>query len=89
VSRSTFRPFERLLSIPNDVGLLAEGYDTARKRPAGNLPQAFSQVGLINRAMNLTAKQDPAKERSRSKTVLRASFYVRTKDRSSSALSCE
>jgi GH15 family glucan-1,4-alpha-glucosidase len=46
--------FERLLSIRNDVGLLAEGYDTRRRRQAGNFPQAFSHVGLINSAMNLT-----------------------------------
>jgi GH15 family glucan-1,4-alpha-glucosidase len=36
------------------VGLLAEGYDTRRRRQAGNFPQAFSHVGLINSAMNLT-----------------------------------
>jgi GH15 family glucan-1,4-alpha-glucosidase len=39
------RLFERLLSIRNDVGLLAEGYDTQRGRLAGNFPQAFSHVG--------------------------------------------
>jgi GH15 family glucan-1,4-alpha-glucosidase len=57
------RLFERLLAIRNDVGLLAEGYDVERKRMAGNFPQAFSHVGLINTAMNLTSWQAPAKER--------------------------
>ena len=55
--------FERLLSIRNDVGLLSEGYDIHQKRLAGNFPQAFSHVGLINTAMNLSARQAPAKER--------------------------
>jgi GH15 family glucan-1,4-alpha-glucosidase len=58
------RLFERLLSIRNDVGLLSEGYDTSQKRLAGNFPQAFSHVGLINTAMNLSARQAPAQERS-------------------------
>ena len=57
------RLFERLLSIRNDVGLLAEGYDVGRQRLAGNFPQAFSHVGLINTAMNLSSWQAPAKER--------------------------
>jgi len=46
--------FERLLAIRNDVGLLAEEYDPAAKRQLGNFPQAFSHVGLVNTAFNLT-----------------------------------
>jgi GH15 family glucan-1,4-alpha-glucosidase len=46
---------ERLLSLRNDVGLLAEGYDVGAKRLAGNFPQAFSHVGLITSAMNLSS----------------------------------
>ena len=57
------RLFERLLSVRNDVGLLAEGYDTSRGRLAGNFPQAFSHVGLINSASNLSRSQRPAAER--------------------------
>jgi GH15 family glucan-1,4-alpha-glucosidase len=56
--------FERLLSIRNDVGLLAEGYATDRQRLAGNFPQAFSHVGLINSAMNLSRVRRAATERS-------------------------
>jgi GH15 family glucan-1,4-alpha-glucosidase len=56
--------FERLLSIRNDVGLLAEGYDTRGQRQAGNFPQAFSHVGLINSALNLS-RVDGATERAR------------------------
>jgi GH15 family glucan-1,4-alpha-glucosidase len=58
------RLFERLLTVRNDVGLLAEGYDTAHQRLAGNFPQAFSHVGLINSALNLSRRLAPAVERS-------------------------
>jgi GH15 family glucan-1,4-alpha-glucosidase len=46
--------FERLLASRNDVGLLAEEYDSVAKRQLGNFPQAFSHVGLVNTAFNLT-----------------------------------
>ena len=59
------RLFERLLSIRNDVGLLAEGYDVETGRLAGNFPQAFSHVGLINTAMNLSARHAAATERAK------------------------
>lgn len=49
------RLFERLLAIRNDVGLLAEEYDVEKHRMLGNFPQAFSHVGLVNTAFNLTA----------------------------------
>ena len=39
--------FERLLSLRNDVGLLAEEYDPTLGRLLGNFPQAFSHVPLI------------------------------------------
>jgi GH15 family glucan-1,4-alpha-glucosidase len=55
--------FERLLSIRNDVGLLAEEYDPAEKRFLGNFPQAFSHVGLINTAHNLSLAKGPADRR--------------------------
>ena len=48
------RMFERLLEIRNDVGLLSEEYDAKEKRQLGNFPQAFSHVGLVNTAFNLT-----------------------------------
>jgi GH15 family glucan-1,4-alpha-glucosidase len=57
--------FERLLAVRNDVGLLAEGYDTRRRRQAGNFPQAFSHVGLINSALNLSRAGPSAAERDR------------------------
>jgi GH15 family glucan-1,4-alpha-glucosidase len=39
--------FERLLSLRNDLGLLAEEYDSRSGRQLGNYPQAFSHVPLI------------------------------------------
>jgi GH15 family glucan-1,4-alpha-glucosidase len=57
------RLFERLLAVRNDVGLLAEGYDVEAKRLAGNFPQAFSHVGLVTTAMNLSSARPPSKER--------------------------
>ena len=55
--------FERLLAIRNDVGLLAEEYDPRARRQLGNFPQAFSHIGLINTAQNLTLAQGPAQRR--------------------------
>ncbi len=48
--------FERLLSARNDVGLLSEQYDPTAGRLLGNFPQAFSHVGLINTAHNLSSQ---------------------------------
>jgi len=45
--------FERLLSLRNDVGLLAEEYDPRSKRQLGNFPQAFSHIALVGTAFNL------------------------------------
>ena len=46
--------FERLLALRNDVGLLSEEYDTDAQRMLGNFPQAFSHIGLIHTAANLS-----------------------------------
>jgi len=63
--------FERLLSLRNDVGLLAEEYDPALQRQAGNFPQAFSHIALIDTAFNLSRPdadhaQKPAHQRAAS-----------------------
>ncbi len=55
--------FEQLLSIRNDVGLLAEEFDPRARRFLGNFPQAFSHVGIINTAHNLTLNEGPAGRR--------------------------
>ncbi|MGW0936244.1 glycoside hydrolase family 15 protein [Streptomyces sp. NPDC002666] len=49
--------FERLLALRNDVGLLAEEYDTAAMRQLGNFPQAFSHIGLVGTAVALAEAQ--------------------------------
>ncbi|RYD73208.1 MAG: glycoside hydrolase family 15 protein, partial [Verrucomicrobiaceae bacterium] len=54
--------FERLLAIRNDLGLLAEQYDSRAQRMLGNFPQAFSHVGLINTARSLSGRGGPAKD---------------------------
>ena len=56
----------RLLSRCNDVGLLAEEFDPLTGRMLGNFPQAYSHVGLINCALNLTRQVGPAEERAES-----------------------
>ena len=58
--------FERLLSHCNDVGLLAEEFNPRAGRMLGNFPQAYSHVGLINCALNLSREACPAKERAAS-----------------------
>jgi GH15 family glucan-1,4-alpha-glucosidase len=55
--------FERLLSLRNDLGLLAEEYDPRSGRQLGNFPQAFSHVGLVNAANNLISARGPAQQR--------------------------
>jgi GH15 family glucan-1,4-alpha-glucosidase len=47
------RLFERAASTCNDVGLLAEEYDTKNQRQLGNFPQAFSHFALVNAAFAL------------------------------------
>ncbi|HEY6597371.1 MAG TPA: glycoside hydrolase family 15 protein [Asanoa sp.] len=53
--------FERLLSLRNDVGLLAEEYDTKAGRLVGNFPQAFSHVPLIDTARTLSVDEGAAR----------------------------
>ena len=47
------RLFERAASTRNDLGLLAEEYDTKQHRQLGNFPQAFSHFALVNTAFAL------------------------------------
>ncbi|MFB7550657.1 glycoside hydrolase family 15 protein [Streptomyces sp. NPDC056154] len=48
--------FEQLLTLRNDVGLLAEEYDITGRRQLGNFPQAFSHIGLVGTAMALAGE---------------------------------
>jgi GH15 family glucan-1,4-alpha-glucosidase len=60
------RLFGRLLARCNDVGLLAEEVDPLSGRMLGNFPQAYSHVGLINSALNLSRQTGPAGKRAES-----------------------
>ncbi|MEX0705474.1 MAG: glycoside hydrolase family 15 protein [Nitriliruptoraceae bacterium] len=57
------RIFEHLLTLRNDVGLLAEEYEPAAGRLLGNFPQAFSHLGLVASVYNLGKSRGPADER--------------------------
>jgi GH15 family glucan-1,4-alpha-glucosidase len=54
--------FERLLSLRNDVGLLAEQYDWDSKKLVGNFPQAFSHFALIDTAFNIEGGEGALRE---------------------------
>ena len=60
---------DRVVAVANDLGLLAEEYDTGPKRQAGNFPQALTHIALVNTAHNLDeaikASQKPAMQRSK------------------------
>jgi GH15 family glucan-1,4-alpha-glucosidase len=61
--------FTRVVAVANDLGLLAEEYDTGARRQTGNFPQALTHIALINTAHNLcgakTPKEKPAVQRSK------------------------
>jgi len=63
--------FARLLSLRNDVGLLAEEYDPISKCQLGNFPQAFSHLALINTARNLIGASGPVHQRSAGSSTTR------------------
>ena len=57
------RLFERLRSLRNDLGLLAEEWEVRANRQVGNFPQAFSHIALINTAHNLGGSGKPVEQR--------------------------
>jgi GH15 family glucan-1,4-alpha-glucosidase len=61
--------FDRVIGVANDLGLLAEEYDSGVGRQTGNFPQALTHIALINTAHNLCearhAKDKPAMQRSK------------------------
>jgi GH15 family glucan-1,4-alpha-glucosidase len=61
--------FERLLTLRNDLGLLAEEYDPQAKRFLGNFPQAFSHIGVINTAAHLACVEPASADRGADKAA--------------------
>jgi GH15 family glucan-1,4-alpha-glucosidase len=61
--------FGRVVAIANDLGLLAEEFDTGEGRQTGNFPQALTHIALINTAHNLSvakkSTEKPAMQRSK------------------------
>jgi GH15 family glucan-1,4-alpha-glucosidase len=57
--------FERLLKLRNDLGLLAEEYDSTERRLLGNFPQALTHMALINTARLLTLPRKSARRAGR------------------------
>jgi GH15 family glucan-1,4-alpha-glucosidase len=57
--------FDRVVAVANDVGLLAEEYDSGAGRQTGNFPQALTHIALIYTAHNLSDAKKPAVQRSK------------------------
>jgi GH15 family glucan-1,4-alpha-glucosidase len=53
----------RLIDLRNDVGLLAEEHDPNTGRHAGNFPQAFSHLALVNSSVDLATARKVGKLR--------------------------
>jgi alpha,alpha-trehalase len=51
--------FERAAAFVNDVGLLAEEVDPRTGELLGNFPQAFSHIGLVNAAWEISLARRP------------------------------
>ncbi len=54
--------FEKLLPHANDVGILAEEIDPNTGEPLGNVPQAFTHVGLISAALAIEERRRTPKK---------------------------
>src|SRR6516162_1931644 len=61
--------FDRVVAVANDLGLLAEEFDSGAGRQTGNFPQALTHIALINTAHNLDearrSSEKPAMQRSK------------------------
>ncbi len=55
--------FDRVVAVANDLGLLAEEFDSGAGRQTGNFPQALTHIALINTAQNLSARRSRSKSR--------------------------
>jgi GH15 family glucan-1,4-alpha-glucosidase len=51
--------FDRVVAVANDLGLLAEEFDSGVGRQTGNFPQALTHIALINTAHNISDARKP------------------------------
>jgi GH15 family glucan-1,4-alpha-glucosidase len=54
--------FDRVVAVANDLGLLAEEFDSGEGRQTGNFPQALTHIALINTAHNLSDARKPVEK---------------------------
>jgi GH15 family glucan-1,4-alpha-glucosidase len=54
--------FDRVVAVANDLGLLAEEFDSGAGRQTGNFPQALTHIALINTAHNLNDAKRPVEK---------------------------
>jgi GH15 family glucan-1,4-alpha-glucosidase len=54
--------FDRVVAVANDLGLLAEEYDSGAGRQTGNFPQALTHIALINAAHNISDAKRPSEK---------------------------
>jgi len=54
--------FDRVVAVANDLGLLAEEFDSGEGRMTGNFPQALTHIALINTAHNLCDAKKPVEK---------------------------
>jgi GH15 family glucan-1,4-alpha-glucosidase len=54
--------FDRVAGVANDLGLLAEEFDSGEHRQTGNFPQALTHIALINTAHNLSDAKKPVEK---------------------------
>jgi GH15 family glucan-1,4-alpha-glucosidase len=54
--------FDRVVGVANDLGLLAEEFDSGQGRQTGNFPQALTHIALINTAHNLSDAKKPVEK---------------------------
>jgi GH15 family glucan-1,4-alpha-glucosidase len=54
--------FDRVVAVANDLGLLAEEFDSDEGRQTGNFPQTLTHIALINTAHNLSDAKKPVEK---------------------------
>jgi GH15 family glucan-1,4-alpha-glucosidase len=54
--------FDSVVAVANDLGLLAEEFDSGAGRQTGNFPQALTHIALINTAHNLSEAKKPVEK---------------------------